>query len=405
MEIDFLPIILGTDNNVYGVASSFHEAYGINSIAIGMNRQIYTDNLKFLDVYTYDGFDQDEIFVNVLQAFAKRDDIKDKKLLLIPCSDYYSMLVIRNQDKLKDSYLFNTIDEDLRVKLENKKDFYETCEKFGLSYPKTFIISPENYKSFDLPFDFPVIAKPNDSIKYFNVKFPGYKKAYTVHSKEELLDILDRVYNSGYDDYFIIQDFIPGSFDAMYVVNAYVDSKGKVTMTCGARCALDECLPNDIGNYNALITGDYRELTDAVKDFLEKINYRGFANFDFKYDERDGSFNVFEINLRQGRSSYYMTVAGNNFVKFLVDDLIYGKEDGYYNHTDEYLWYYTSEAVLKKHCPKILKDQVVRLLDTGKAKFALSYYADRNLHRRLLCLRRKLSTMKYYPIYFESEDE
>ena len=403
MNTDFTPIILGTDINVYGVASSFHQEYGINSFAIGMNRQIYTDDLDFLDVYVYDDFDKDEVFVSVLNNFAKRNDLQGKKLLLISCSDYYSKLVIRNREKLDDKYLINMIDEKLRSKLENKKDFYETCQHYGLTYPETFIISEENRRDFQLPFDFPVIAKPNDSIKYFNIKFEGYKKAYTVHNMEELKDILDKVYSAGYDDYFIIQDFIPGGFDAMYVVNAYVDSTGKVTMTCGARCALDECLPNDIGNYNALITGDYGKLTDMVKDFLEKIDYRGFANFDFKYDSRNDTYNVFEINLRQGRSSYYMTVAGNNFVKYITDDLVYGRDLGYTNFTDEHLWYYTSEAVLKKHCPKVMRDQVNRLLDTGKGTFSLSYNPNRNIKRKLLCARRKLSTMKYYPVYFEGE--
>ena len=79
MNTDFTPIILGTDINVYGVASSFHQEYGINSFAIGMNRQIYTDDLDFLDVYVYDDFDKDEVFVSVLNNFAKRNDLKDKK--------------------------------------------------------------------------------------------------------------------------------------------------------------------------------------------------------------------------------------------------------------------------------------------------------------------------------------
>lgn len=73
--------------------------------------------------------------------------------------------------------------------------------------------------------------------------------------------LLDLIYNSGYDDYMIIQDFIPGGPEAMFVVNAYADKKGKVVMTHGAQAALEDVLPNEIGRYNALISGDYSNLT------------------------------------------------------------------------------------------------------------------------------------------------
>lgn len=397
MERDFLPVILGTDWNAYGVASSIYEEYCVKSVSLGMRRQIYTNDLDYLDVHVFDNFDTSEVFVKELLNFAKEH--KGEKLLLISCGDYYTGLIVDNMEDLKEYYIFNYIDSNLRDQLENKKDFYNICEKYGLDYPDTFIVSKDNYLDFELPFSFPVVCKPNDSFKWLKVRFEGYKKAYIIDNMDELKNVLKLSFDNGYDDDMIIQDYIPGGPESMFVVNAYVDQNSNVTMTHGAQAALDECLPNDIGNYNALISGDYPELSKGVKKFLEQINYKGFANFDLKYDSRDSKYKVFEINLRQGRSSMHMTYAGNNFTKYLVEDMIYGNKLSYFNNTKSHLWYLVDKSVLKKYSPSILKDKINKLISEGKSNYGFDYASNLNIKRFLLSLRRKISTVRYYRKY------
>ena len=50
MKEKFLPIILGTDANAYGLARSFNDKYNIKSLAIGSFPLRETRNSKIMDV-------------------------------------------------------------------------------------------------------------------------------------------------------------------------------------------------------------------------------------------------------------------------------------------------------------------------------------------------------------------
>ena len=60
-----------------------------------------------------------------------------KTLVLLSCSDGYTIRLARNRAALEPYYKFACPTEENVMNLDMKEYFYKACEKHGLSYPKT----------------------------------------------------------------------------------------------------------------------------------------------------------------------------------------------------------------------------------------------------------------------------
>ena len=157
-------------------------------------------------------------------------------------------------------------------------------------------------------------------------------------------------------------------------------------MMCLGHVLLEEHTPKGLGNHCAIITELNLPLMERFKDYLESVGFVGYSNFDIKYDERDGSWRAFEINLRLGRSNNYVTSAGCNVAKYVVDDYIKNvKYDGTYFCDREIFWHSVPKGVIYKYCRNA--DEVAHaksLARAGKAHPSLWYRPDLFLNPRRL---------------------
>ena len=67
VQAKFTPILLGSDINVYGMARSFNEAYGIKVQAWAASQLAATRYSKIVDVEVDEGFEEDPGFMNVMK--------------------------------------------------------------------------------------------------------------------------------------------------------------------------------------------------------------------------------------------------------------------------------------------------------------------------------------------------
>lgn len=380
-EKEFLPVILGADITAYSLARSFHEEYGIRSLTLSMTQGGYVSTSSMIENRYYPNLEVKENALKAMIEVGKEFQGK-KKLIIFGCGDWYVRTVIECKKELEPYYIIPYIDEDLLNEIVLKDKFYEIFEELGLDYPDTYVFDCKNDDpdKIQVPFKFPVIAKCANSALYHYAKFEGKKKIFKFDDEASLKEMLHRIKNSGYDYKFLIQDMIPGDDSYMRVLTCYCDQNSKVRFASLGRTLLEDPSPSAIGNPVAIVNEVNEEIVAAATKFLEHIKYVGFANFDIKYDERDGKYKFFEINVRLGRSNFYVTGSGFNTVKWIVNDYIYNDLGPYVVADRPYVYSVVPKSVIKKYVPEgDFKTQALKLWSEGKVCHPLMYGPDKNL--------------------------
>lgn len=398
----FEVLIIGTDANAYYMSRCYHEAYGKKAYILGNKPMTFTLYSNIANITYNDKIWDEKEFIKALNNF-KRIIPKNVKILVISSNETYTNFLNKNRNKLDKQFVFNYNDEELINSLIMKDVFYKTYENSILDFAKTYFYDCKKEKEFKADFIYPVIIKPSDVISYNHLDFEGKKKIYKLNTCEEVNEVIKKIVDSGYENTLIIQEYIPGDDSYLFDSVVYSGKDKKVKLISFAQIGLQEHSKNMIGNAAVLINGysqfeGTQQMINTIKTFMESIKYEGFAEFDMKYDYRDHKFKVLEINARQGRSSYYITKAGYNLVKVMVDDLIYNKPMEYKVIDEEILLTFIPKGVIKKYC--LNEEYKSKALELWKKRVnPLKYKKDTNLKRQLFLLKKHF---RYYKDYKNS---
>ena len=402
--MDTKVLIIGTDINAYYMSRCYHEITGKKADIIGNRAIPYT---SISNPIIINDFNNKENFKKALIEYGEKN--KEYNILLIATSDLYVKMVSEEKGLLEKYYVFNYPDIELVNNLLIKEKFYSIYENMGLDMPKTYIYPCNKNESIqkikDYFKEYPIIIKPSDGVEYHKLDGEGLAKVYKAHSEEELEKIIKKIENAGYNKNLIIQEFIPGDDSALFDSIFYVGKDKKAKLATFAQIGLQEHTPTGIGNCTVLVNGydehGYNEeIVYKLKDFIEKIGYQGFAEFDIKYDYRDNKYKVLEINPRQSRSGYYLTACGYNLVKYLIDDLINNKEMKFEIIKNKYILSFVPKKIIKKYIKnEKLKKEIKKLIKDKKIVNPLKYKGDKNFKRKLYLLYRDINYLKKYKKY------
>ncbi len=395
------PVILGGDILGYTYARSFHELYGMKTtILSGINVRM-TSSSRFVDYRILDGMNDEKRTIEHLCAFGIECALAGKRGLAIGSADWHARVLSKNKELLSTWFVVPYIDFDLLDDITQKERFYQICEELDIPYPKTWAL---DFSDASLELDagkypYPLIAKPSNSAAYDMLEFAGKKKIYEIETPEELVEAFEAVKKGGYRHKLILQDFIPGEDDAIRSLTTFSDATGDMRVVSGGTVVLQDHSPEKIGNPVTILSEKVDKIISDAQKFLKATGYRGYANFDIKYDSRDGSYKFFEVNTRAGRNTYYVTLGGVNMAQPIVKDWVLEDKIEYTEAYNDFVYTLVPPVVIEKSVKdQRLRKRVLKIYKEGKALSPLDYAPDTLAHKGWwnLYYRHQVSKFKKY---------
>ena len=217
-----------------------------------------------------------------------------RDVVLLPTSDDGALFLASRRNQLDKRFRYLTSDASLVEAMDNKMLFYELCEKHGIAYPKTWIIRNQAELECALAqVSAPSIVKPFRSRLW--PESIGYK-VIVARSVGELRTLLPRALAAGCE--IIVQEMIPGGPETIVFLGGLYDQNSHPVKLYVGRKLLQ--YPLDIGSTCFATLSWNQDVADMTNVFMKRIGYQGLIDMEFKYDSRDGTYKIIEVNPRNG---------------------------------------------------------------------------------------------------------
>ena len=398
--MDFELLIIGSDINAYHMARSYYEEYKKKAYVIGNMPMAVTYYSKILNFELVEDLTSTTVFLKTLKNFY--EDNNDKKILLIGSNNDFVRLIIENSEELKKYYIFHEYDIETLNTLLIEEKFYNNFKEIDTRDTYVYDINTDLnlFKINDI--GYPLIIRLDNETIYRELGVKSNKKVYVINDIYELLDTISKIRNSNYQKHLIIQGKLDNDDSSLFDCVSYVNRKGKVVLMSFAQIGLQEYDENGVGSATVLVNGfnefeGTEKVINSLKRKLENTNYRGIIHFKFLYNKSNKKYEVIEVNPRQARSSYYLTFAGYNLVKYLVEDLIYEKDFDYTFVDKEICLTLVSKKIINKYVKSTkLRKEIDKLYKKKKYVNPIKNRNDRPL-KRLIWL--KTNDLNYSKLY------
>jgi D-aspartate ligase len=226
--------------------------------------------------------------------------------VLFPTADEAVKDLANNKRELERHFVVACPDADVVERFIDKRHTYALAERLGIPIPRTLVPrSEDDLAGFAREVRFPCLVKPRESHRYV---WHFKTKLAVVTSPSEMHEAFRAAAEAGVE--VVIQELIPGP-DVMGVNHNAYRWDGEILAECTARKI--RLSPPRFGVPRVVLSADVPAVLEPGRAILEALGLEGFACTEFKFDHRDRTFKLLEVNGRHNLSSLLSIRCGLNF--------------------------------------------------------------------------------------------
>lgn len=237
--------------------------------------------------------------------------------ILIPTSDELAVFVAEHAAALKRYFIFPANEPALVKNLISKKGMFRLARAHGVPTPQTLF--PENIAdvmAYAGQVEFPVMLK---GIHGNRLMARTGTKMVIVNDREELVAQYRRLEDPTFPN-LMLQQYIPGDDDQIYIFNGYFDANSDCL--AGFTGHKIRQYPVHVGCASMAVCKWNEDVYNATTAFMKSIGYKGILDIGYRFDPRDGQYKVLDINPRVGQAfRIFVARDDTDVVKTLYRDL------------------------------------------------------------------------------------
>ena len=214
---------------------------------------------------------------------------------LFPTCDENAILAATHFDTLKEWFIYPGQSPALASSLVSKKEMYFLAKQHGVPTPEaSFPQSIDDVLTFCETAKFPVTAKGIDGARLKRQLGAG---VIIAENRSDLLALYKRLDESERSN-VMLQEYIPGGDDSVWMFNGYFDSNSDCGFGITGRKIRQ--YPNYTGQTSLGVCLRNEFVYETTTRWMKELGYKGILDIGYRYDARDGQYKVLDVNPRIG---------------------------------------------------------------------------------------------------------